>query len=118
MAKYLITFDAHAMEHIAQDELPSVAEAAHAVCQAMIDAGVLVFAGGVDARTALIVAADGATQSEPPPGAGGLTIIDVPTRDEALAWAARIAAACRCPQDVRLIMDDPELEAMLRRSTP
>jgi hypothetical protein len=31
----------------------------------------------------------------------------VPTREEALEWAARIAAACRCAQEVREIMFDP-----------
>jgi hypothetical protein len=30
------------------------------------------------------------------------------TREEALAWAARIAESCRCPQEVREIMFDPE----------
>jgi hypothetical protein len=40
----------------------------------------------------------------------------VATREEAQAWAAKIAAACRCAQDVREIMADPELEAMLRRA--
>ena len=38
---------------------------------------------------------------------GGMTVIDVPIRDEAIAWAARIAAACRCPQEVRAFGDDP-----------
>jgi hypothetical protein len=32
----------------------------------------------------------------------------VPSRDEALAWAAKIADACQCPQEVREIGYDPE----------
>jgi hypothetical protein len=28
------------------------------------------------------------------------------------AWAAKVAAACRCTQEVREIGDDPEPEAM------
>ncbi len=36
-------------------------------------------------------------------------IVDVPTREEALAWARKIAVACRCPQDVRKFMHDPDL---------
>jgi hypothetical protein len=32
---------------------------------------------------------------------GGFSVIDVPSRDEALAWAAKIAVACRCAQEVR-----------------
>jgi hypothetical protein len=39
---------------------------------------------------------------------GGFSIIEVPSRRQALAWAARIAGACRCPQEVREIMFDPE----------
>jgi hypothetical protein len=40
---------------------------------------------------------------------GGFVIVDVPSRDDALEWAARFAVACRCPQEVREIMDDPLL---------
>ncbi|RYF57073.1 MAG: hypothetical protein EOO27_16570 [Comamonadaceae bacterium] len=32
---------------------------------------------------------------------GGFSIIQVPTREEALEWAAKIAVACRCAQEVR-----------------
>jgi hypothetical protein len=38
---------------------------------------------------------------------GGFAIVDVPSREEALAWAARIAVACRCAQDVRELLSDP-----------
>ena len=39
---------------------------------------------------------------------GGFSIIDVPSREAALEWAAKIAVACRCAQEVREIMFDPE----------
>jgi hypothetical protein len=39
---------------------------------------------------------------------GGFSIIEVLTREEALAWAARFAKSCRCAQEVREIMFDPE----------
>jgi len=39
---------------------------------------------------------------------GGYTVLEVPARDEALRWAARIAVACRCRQEVRVFQDDPE----------
>ena len=39
---------------------------------------------------------------------GGYAILDLPTREAALGWAARIAAACRCPQELRAFGDDPE----------
>ena len=38
---------------------------------------------------------------------GGLSIVDVPSREEALEWAAKIAVACRCAQEVREFMPDP-----------
>ncbi len=38
---------------------------------------------------------------------GGITIIDVPSREAALEWATKIAAACRCPQDVSAFGHDP-----------
>ncbi|MFM9137699.1 MAG: hypothetical protein ACKOQZ_06130 [Actinomycetota bacterium] len=40
---------------------------------------------------------------------GGFSIVDVPTYDDAVEWARRFAAACRCAQEVRLLMDDPEV---------
>ena len=33
----------------------------------------------------------------------------VSTYDDAVEWARRFAAACRCAQEVRLLMDDPEV---------
>jgi len=36
------------------------------------------------------------------------TIIEVPTRAEAVEWARRVAVACRCPQELREFMHDPE----------
>ncbi len=43
-----------------------------------------------------------------------MTVVDVPSREVALAWAAKLAVACRCAQEVRELMPDPELEAILR----
>ncbi len=39
---------------------------------------------------------------------GGFSIIEVPSRQEALAWAARIARSCRCAQEVREIVYNPQ----------
>ena len=110
MTRYLISFDDGAMDFL-EDDLPAVGEAAHAVLKAAQDAGVWVFGGGLQRQQASIVASDGAIADGPFPETkavvGGFSIIDVPTRDEALEWAARFAAACRCAQEVREIMDDP-----------
>jgi hypothetical protein len=63
------------------------------------------------------VATDGTVTDGPYPQAiGGFTLVDVPSRKEALEWAARLAVACRCPQEVRQIGFDPVLDAMLRHA--
>lgn len=115
MTRYVISFGAHAMDHIPDEDMP--AEAAHAAVRAAVDAGVLVRAGGLQDEQASIVATDGAVTAGPYPEAiGGLTVVDVPTREEALKWAARIAVACRCAQEVRELGPDPELDEMLRQA--
>ena len=38
---------------------------------------------------------------------GGFAVVDVPSREEALEWAAKIAAACRCAQEVFELLPDP-----------
>jgi hypothetical protein len=108
MPRYLISFDAHAMDHIPDDDLAAVADAAHAVVQQAMDAGVWVFGGGLADEKARIAAADGTVTDGPYPEAvSGMSIVDVPSREEALEWGARIAAACRCAQEVREFMPDP-----------
>jgi hypothetical protein len=50
-------------------------------------------------------------------GIGGFCVVDVPTREEALQWAAKTARACRCAQEVReLLTDPPELATILRQA--
>ena len=112
MPRYLISFDDGAMDFIPEDEGPAVAEAAHAVIRDAQDAGVWVFAGGVyphDEVSVRVVAPDGSVTDGADSKAyiAGVTIIDVPSADEALQWAAKIAAACRCAQEVREFAPDP-----------
>ena len=100
MTRYLISFRSDAMDHIPEEEIPDVARDAHAVVQEAQDAGVFVFAGGLDEDVGpVLVAGDGTVTAGTYP-LGGITIIDVPSREAALQWAAKIAAACRCAQDV------------------
>ncbi|BDG05741.1 YciI family protein [Anaeromyxobacter oryzae] len=110
MPRYLISFDDGAMS-LPEEELAAVGEAAHAVVRAAQGAGVWIFGGGVARQRASVVATDGTVTDGPLPETkaviGGFVIIDVPSRDEALEWAARFAAACRCAQEVREIMFDP-----------
>jgi hypothetical protein len=117
MTQYLISFGAHAMDHIPDEDGPAVARAARAAVQEVINAGVYVSAGGLVDLPAGIVATDGAVTDGPYPEAiGGFTLVDVPSREEALRWAAKIAVACRCAQEVREIGVDPELDGMLRQA--
>jgi hypothetical protein len=108
MTRYMISFDAHAMEHIPAEEMAAVGEAAHEVAEEAMTAGVWVFGGGLEHEQASVVAADGTVTEGPYAGAvGGFWVVDVPSREEALEWAARTAGACRCAQEVREFLPDP-----------
>jgi hypothetical protein len=93
--------------------LPAVAEAAHKVVYEAKDAGVWIFGGGVVSQRASVVATDGTVTDGPYPETkaviGGFSVVDVPSRAEALAWAAKIAGACRCAQEVRELGTDPNV---------
>ena len=108
MTQYLISFGAHAMDHIPDEDAPAVARAARAAVQEAINAGAYVSAGGLENQPASIVATDGAVTDGPYLEAvGGFTLVDVPSREEALQWATKIAVACRCPQEFREVGPDP-----------
>jgi hypothetical protein len=108
---YLISFDDGAMTFPAE-ELPDVAEAAHAVVEEAKGSGVWVFGGGLYSHEEVsVVAVDGTVTDGPYPESkayiGGFSVVDVPSREEALRWAAKIAVACRCAQEVREFVPDP-----------
>jgi hypothetical protein len=112
MTKYLITFPAPAM-NVPQEDMAEVGEAARAVIRAAKRAGVYVFAGGINEGVApLMVAADGAVANETYPQSkelnGGFCVLELPSRDAAIEWAAKIAKACRCSQELREFMYDAE----------
>ena len=118
MTRYLISFGAHAMDHIPDEDMLAVAKASYEVVQEALYAGVWVFGAGREDRRASIVATDGTVTDGPYPETkevvGGFFIVDVPSREEALKWAAKNAVACRCAQEVReLLPDPPEITAML-----
>jgi hypothetical protein len=111
MMRYLISFDDGTMI-IPEEDMPEVGAAARAVVREAKHAGVWIFGGGLLSQRASIVATDGTVTAGPYPETkaviGGFSIIDVTSRDEALAWAAKFAVACRCAQEVREIMYDPD----------
>ena len=110
MTRYLISFDDGAMT-FPEEDLPDVSKAAWKVVQEAKDAGVWVFGGGLESQRASIVATDGTVTDGPYPETkeviGGFCVVDVPSREKALEWAAKTAVACRCAQEVREFMPDP-----------
>ena len=112
MTKYLISFPSAAMD-VSAEELPAVVDASHRVVREARDAGVWVFGGGIDeAVPPVLVDGEGAVTEGTYPQTsrleGGYAVLEVPTRESALGWAASLAAACRCAQEVRAFADDPE----------
>jgi len=111
MTKYLISFPGEAMV-FPEEDFEAVAEAAHAVIEEAKAAGVYVFSGGIDEDVdPVLVAGDGAVTEGTHPGHevpdGGYSVLELPSREAALEWAARIAVACRCSQEVRQFQYDP-----------
>ena len=110
MTRYLISFDDGAMNHIPDEDFPAVSDAAHAVVQEAMDAGVWVHGGGLHSHEEVSVVDTAGTVTDGPEEKaylGGFSIVDVPSREDALEWGARIAVACRCAQEVREIAFDP-----------
>ena len=119
MTRYLISFDDGWMT-FSEEELPDVAKAAIEVVKEAQDAGVWVYGAGLESQRASVVATNGVVTDGPFPETkeviGGFSIVDVSSREEALEWAAKIAAACRCAQERELLPDPPELEQDVPRA--
>ena len=112
MTKYLISFPASAMD-VSDEDMPAVGDAARAVIRQAKQDGVYVFGGGINEDAgSLMVAADGTVTSETYPQTrqfnGGLCVLELPSREAAIKWAAKIAKACRCSQELREFGYDPE----------
>lgn len=112
MTKFLISFPASAMKVPAED-MPAVGDASRAVIREAKAAGVYVFAGGINSDVAsTLVTADGhcttGTYPQMKEFDGGFCVLELPSRGEAVQWASRLAAACRCAQELREFYYDPE----------
>jgi hypothetical protein len=120
MTEYLISFNEGAMDHIPAEDWPDVGKASHEVVREAVNAGVWVYGGGLERQRASIVDTDGLITDGPYPETkevvGGFSVVNVATREEALKWAAKIAVACRCAQEVRELMPDDETDEMLREA--
>jgi len=112
MTKFLISFPASAM-NVPAEEMAAVSEASRAVIREAKAAGIYVFGGGINSEVApVMVAADGSCTAETYPQTrefdGGFCVLELPARDLAVQWAARLAAACRCSQELREFHYDAE----------
>ena len=111
MTKYLISFPSDAMV-LTEEELAQAGVDSRAVVAEAKAAGVWVFGGGINEQVdPALVAADGSVGSKIYAGSeltGGFTVLEVPTREEAVEWARKIAVACRCSQELREFWYDPE----------
>lgn len=112
MAKYLVSFPSAAMV-VPASEMEAVSRDSHAVIEEAKATRVYVFGGGIDESTPpVLVAADGGVSAGGYPWAptlnGGLLVLEVPSREQAIEWAARIAKACRCAQELRVFGFDPQ----------
>ncbi len=111
MSKYLISFPSAAMV-VPDGEWEAVVRDSHAVIEEAKVAGVYVFGGGIDEGVppALVSAGGAVVEGGYPWGPrldGGFTVLELPSREDAVAWAARIAKACRCDQELRVFHFDP-----------
>ena len=119
MARYLISFNDGDM-NFPEEDFPEVGQAAHAVMREAMAAGVWIVGAGFENYSPRVVRSDGSVQegplSESPVHIGGFCVIDVVEDHEALLWAQKFAVACRCAQEVRRIMADPEQELLQKKS--
>ncbi len=117
MAEYLIYFNQQWVGDHTEEWFRSRGPLAMAVVEEMKDAGVYVFAGGLeegapvysaDATSGSVLVTDG-PYVETKEFLGGLTVVDVPDDETASMWAGRLAEGCGWPQEVRRFgsMPDP-----------
>ena len=97
-----------------ESEFDQVRADAHAVMREAIESGVWIVGGGFAGFHPSVVTGDGFTSDGPLAETthhiGGFAVLQVESREAAIHWASRIAKACRCSQEMREIMSDPQQE--------
>jgi len=109
VTEYLIAFNNEWVPDYTEEEMAERSEAVKALRAEMKAAGVYVFLGGLDDSAPVFsveVSGDAPVFTDGPyvetkEHLGGFTIVDVADEDAARMWAARAAAACGWPQEVR-----------------
>jgi hypothetical protein len=116
MTEYLIFFNQQWVGDHTEEWFSSRGPLAMGVVNEMKEAGVYVFAGGLeeeperafhaDATSGTLVVSDG-PYVETKEFLGGLTVVEVPDEETAKMWAGKVAEACGWPQEVRLFKPMP-----------
>ena len=109
MPQYLIYFNQQWVGDHPEEWFGTRGPLAAAVVDEMKEAGVYIFAGGLeedapvysaDATSGTLLITDG-PYAETKEHLGGFALVDVPDDEEAKVWAGKIAEACGWPQEVR-----------------
>jgi hypothetical protein len=106
MANYIIYFNQQWVGDHPDEWFDSRGPLARAVVGEMKEAGVLLFAGGLEEEIELAFGADDTGKIAGPITTsgeflGGMTIINVDTDEEAKIWGAKVGRACGWPQEIR-----------------
>ncbi len=106
MSNYIIYFNQQWVGDHPAEWYDSRGPLARSVVEEMKEAGVLVFAGGLEEEIHLAFGSDdtgliGGPITSSGEFLGGLTIINVSTDDEAKNWGAKVGQACGWPQEIR-----------------
>lgn len=112
MTQFIIYFNQQWVGDHSEEWFGSRGPLARVVVEEMKDAGVYVFAGGLDEDITKAFSADATSGTlkitdgpfvEAEQFLGGLTVVNVADDEAARMWAGRIAEACGWPQEVRRI---------------
>jgi hypothetical protein len=116
MTEYLIYFNQQWVGDHTEEWFRGRGPLAMGVLAEMKDAGVYVFAGGLEEEDGPVYSADATSGTlaitdgpyvETKEFLGGLTVVDVADDDAAKMWAGKIAEACGWPQEVRRFKRQP-----------
>ena len=114
--RYMIINKADAVSEAGQFPPPEVAEGVGKVVQDLMQAGVLLFAEGVHRSSlgARVRVEDGKRTVTDGPFAetkeliGGVIVLEVRSREEAVEWAARLAEALGSEVEVRQVVEEAD----------
>lgn len=106
MPNYIIYFNQQWVGDHPAEWYESRGPLSRSVVAEMKDAGVLVFAGGLEEEIENAFGSDDSGEIGGPITTsgeflGGLTLINVDTDDEAKLWGAKVGQACGWPQEIR-----------------